>query len=84
LRTFTISRTTISIELTDAVVAESRDRTSILRWTPPLPTWRREIIQAEGAQILLIRPMQVKARVGLVEALCNAHRWLGIHWPTPI
>ena len=33
----------ISIELTDAVAAESRDRTLILHWTPPSPTLRREI-----------------------------------------
>ena len=39
----TISKTTISIELTDAVAAESRDRTLILHWTPPSPTLRREI-----------------------------------------
>jgi hypothetical protein len=39
----TISKTTISIELTDAVAAESRDRTLILHWTPPSPTRRREI-----------------------------------------
>jgi hypothetical protein len=39
----TISKTTISIELTGAVVAESRDRTLILHWTPPSPTRRREI-----------------------------------------
>jgi hypothetical protein len=38
----TISRTTISIELTDAIAAESRDRTLILRWTPPSPTRRAE------------------------------------------
>jgi hypothetical protein len=36
-------QTTISIELTDAVAAESRDRTLILHWTPPSPTRRREI-----------------------------------------
>jgi site-specific DNA recombinase len=72
----TISRTTISIELTDAIAAESRDRTLILRWTPPSPTRRREIIQVEGAQTSSIRPMRDKARVGLIEALRNAYRWL--------
>ena len=72
----TISRTTISIELTEAIAAESRDRTLILRWTPPSPTRRREIIQAEGARTPSIRPMRDKARVGVIEALRNAHRWL--------
>jgi hypothetical protein len=72
----TIRRTTISIELTDAIAAESRDRTLILRWTAPSPTRRREIIPAEGAQTPSIRPMRVKARVGLIEALRSARRWL--------
>ncbi len=72
----TIGRTTITIVLSDDVAAEGRDQTLTVRWTPPSPTRRREIIQGEGDQNPSIRPMRVKARVGLVEALRNAHRWL--------
>jgi site-specific DNA recombinase len=72
----TISPTTITIQLTDAIVDQSRDRTLAVRWTAPSPTRRREIVQGEGAQTPSIRPMREKARVGLVEALRDAHLWL--------
>ena len=70
----TISRTTITIQLTDA--GESRDRTLTVSWTAPSPTRRREILQGESAQAGSIRPMREKARVGVVEGLRDAHRWL--------
>ena len=72
----TISRTTIAIQLTDATAGESRDRTLTVGWTAPSPTRRREILQGEGSQTASIRPMREKARVGVVEGLRDAHRWL--------
>jgi site-specific DNA recombinase len=72
----TISRTTIAIQLTDALVAESRDRTLTVDWTAPSPTRRREILQGEGARAVSTRPMREKARVGVVEGLRDAYRWL--------
>ena len=71
-----ISRTTISIQLSDAIGGESPDRALTLRWAPPSPIRRREIIQAEGVQSSSIRPMRVKARAGVVIALRSAYRWL--------
>jgi site-specific DNA recombinase len=72
----TISRTTITIQLTDAIAAESRDRALTVRWMAPSPTRRREILQSESAPVASIRPMREKARVGVVEGLRDAHRWL--------
>jgi site-specific DNA recombinase len=45
-------------------------------WTPPSPYRRREIIQGEGETSSTIRPMRVRARAVLLEALRKAHRWL--------
>ena len=72
----TISRTTITIQLTNAAAGERRDRTLTVGWTAPSPTRRREILQGEGPQAASVRPMREKARVGIVEGLRDAHRWL--------
>ena len=72
----TISRTTIEIRLTEAVSGEHEDRTLIIPWTPPSPHRRREIIQGDGERSPAIRPMRPKARLVLIEALHDAHRWL--------
>jgi len=72
----TIRRTAIEITLTDAVAAESQDRILTVPWTPPSPTRRREIVQGDGEPSSAVRPMRVKARIVLVEALRHAHRWL--------
>jgi site-specific DNA recombinase len=72
----TISRTTIVIQLTDAAAAEGPTRTLTVRWGPPSSIRRREVIQGAGDQKTSLRPMRVKARAGLVEALRNAHYWL--------
>jgi site-specific DNA recombinase len=72
----TISQSNISIRLTDAAAVEGQARTLTVRWTPPSSTRRREIIQGEGDQNTTMRPMRVKARVGVVDALHKAHRWL--------
>src|SRR5271166_2612515 len=68
----TISRTTIEIRVTEAVSGEHEDRTLIIPWTPP----SREIIQGDGERSPTIRPMRTKARLLLIEALRDAHRWL--------
>ncbi len=73
----TVSRTTIAISLSDAAVAdESRDRTIALRWTPLSTARRREILQGNGGPNPSMRPMRTKARIGLIAALRDAHRWL--------
>jgi hypothetical protein len=72
----TISRSNISIHLTDAVAAEGQARTLTVRWTPPSSTPRREIIQGAVDRETSLRPMRVKARAGLVEALRKAYCWL--------
>jgi DNA invertase Pin-like site-specific DNA recombinase len=72
----TISRSNISIQLTDGVAAEGKSRTLTVRWTPASATRRREIIQGLGVQETSLRPMRVKARAALVEALGKAYCWL--------
>jgi hypothetical protein len=72
----TIRRTAIEIALTDTVAAESQDRFLTVPWTPPSPTRRREIVQGDGEPSSAVRPMRVRARIVLVEALRDAHRWL--------
>jgi site-specific DNA recombinase len=72
----TIGRGEIEIRLTDAGVTEGQDQTLRIPWTPPSPYRRREIIQGEGETSSTIRPMRVRARAVLLEALRKAHRWL--------
>jgi site-specific DNA recombinase len=62
--------------LTDAIANEDQNRFLTIRWTPPSSSRRREVIQGEGDQSPLIRPMRVKARAGLGEGLRKAHCWL--------
>jgi len=72
----TISRTTVEIQITEAIACERQDRTVIIPWTPPSPYRRREIIQGDGERSSAIRPMRTKARLLLIAALRDAHRWL--------
>ena len=72
----TISPTTIEIRLTEAVSGEHDDRTLIIPWTRPSPHRRREIIQGDGEQSPALRPMRTKARLVVIEALRDAHRWM--------
>jgi site-specific DNA recombinase len=71
-----VSRTTIEIELAEAVTEEGCDRALIIPWTPPSPYRRREIIQGVGDQSLAMRPMRTEARTVFIDALRDAHRWL--------
>jgi len=70
-----ITRTTIEIELSEGIAGD-QDRILMIPCTPPSPHRRREIIQGNGDQSYAIRPMKTKARVILLEALRDAHRWL--------
>ncbi len=71
-----ITRTTIEIELGEAIAGEDQDRILMIPWTPPSPYRRREIILGEGDQSSTMRPMRTKARAILIDALRDAHRWL--------
>jgi site-specific DNA recombinase len=72
-----ISATTITITLADSVtLPDSIDRAMTVRWTPPSSMRRREILQGDGDANPSIRPMRTKARVGIIAALRDAHRWL--------
>jgi hypothetical protein len=71
-----ISQTMIEIRLADPLAAENPCRVLTAPWTAPSPFRRREIIQGQGGHRLSIRPMPVRARVVLLEALRYAHRWL--------
>jgi site-specific DNA recombinase len=72
----TIGRTTLEIQLADRMAGEAPDRVLIIPWTPPSPCRRREIIQGEGEDSTAARPMRIKARAVLIDALRDAHRWL--------
>jgi DNA invertase Pin-like site-specific DNA recombinase len=71
-----ITRTTIEIELGEAIAGEDQGRILMIPWTPPSPYRRREIILGEGDQSSTMRPMRTKARAILIDALRDAHRWL--------
>jgi site-specific DNA recombinase len=72
----TIRRTALEIQLAQEIAGEAPDRIMLVPWTPPSPYRRREIVQGEGEQFAAVRPMRTQARVVLVDALRDAHRWL--------
>src|SRR5271167_2015783 len=72
----TIRRTTLEIQFAEGMTGDAPDRVLVIPWTPPSPYRRREIIQGEGERSPTIRPMRTKARLLLIEALRDAHRWL--------
>jgi hypothetical protein len=71
-----ISRTAVQIHLSEAAEVEAGARTLTLRWTPPSPHRKREIIQGDIGASTHARPMRANARAILVDALRDAHRWL--------
>jgi site-specific DNA recombinase len=72
----TIRRTALEIQLAQEIAGEAPDRIMLVPWTPPSPYRRREIVRGEGEQFAAVRPMRTQARVVLVDALRDAHRWL--------
>ena len=71
-----VARTAIEIELSEGIAGENRDRVLTIPWSPPSPHRRREIIQGEGDRSSTMRPMRIKARAILIDALRDAHCWL--------
>ena len=71
-----IGRATIQIQLLQ--VAEENDSARILTvsWTRSSPYCKREIIQSANDAKTYARPMPANARAILIDALCDAHRWL--------
>jgi len=59
----------------DAAEAEKAKILSV-PWTAPSPNRRREIIQGTNDEARVARPMPHGARVILIEAISQAHRWL--------
>jgi site-specific DNA recombinase len=72
-----IGRATIRIQLSE--VAEESDGAGVLTlpWTRPSPYRKREILQGADDAKTYARPMPANARAILIEALRDAHRWLG-------
>jgi site-specific DNA recombinase len=72
-----ISHATIRIHLSG--VAEENDGARILTlpWTRPSPYRKREIIQGADDAKTYVRWMRAHARAILIEAIRDAHRWLG-------
>jgi site-specific DNA recombinase len=71
-----ISHATIRIHLSEVAEESGAARTLTLPWTRPSPYRKREIIQGTTDARTYARPMPANARLILVEALRDAHRWL--------
>jgi site-specific DNA recombinase len=72
----TVYKTEIEVRLNEAIATRDQHRVMTIPWAAPSPYRRRQIIQGAEQLSTSIRPMRVKARAVLVDALCNAHRWL--------
>jgi site-specific DNA recombinase len=75
----TIGRTTIQVQLSEAVDGAEADmgpKSLTLPWIPPSPYRKREIIQGASGGKIGARPMRANARAILLDALGDAHRWL--------
>ena len=72
----TVGRTMIRIDLSEHAAGGEEADTLSLSWTAPSPYRRREIIQGANGDAGVARPMTQGARVILIDALRNAHRWL--------
>jgi site-specific DNA recombinase len=71
-----ISHATIRIQLSEVADGGVGARMLTLPWTRPSPYRKREIIQGANDAKIYARPMPANARVILIEALRDAHRWL--------
>ena len=72
-----ISHATIRIHLSEVADGSDGARILTLPWTRPSPYRKREIIQGANDAKAHGRPMPANARAILIEALGDAHRWLG-------
>jgi site-specific DNA recombinase len=72
-----IGRATIRIQLSELAEEPDSARILTLPWTRPSPYRKREIIQGANDAKTYTRPMPANARAILIEALRDAHRWLG-------
>jgi site-specific DNA recombinase len=72
-----IGRATIRIQLSEVAGENDSARILTLPWTPPSPYRKREVIQGANDAKTYARPMRANARAILIEALGDAHRWLG-------
>ena len=72
-----ISHATIRIHLSEVADGTDSARILTLPWTRPSPYRKREIIQGANDAKTHGRPMPANARAILIEALGDAHRWLG-------
>ena len=72
----TLERTTIRIALSPDLEEHEEAKTITIPWTPPSPYRRREIIQGANVESAIARPMRQSARLLVIDALREAHRWL--------
>jgi site-specific DNA recombinase len=59
------------------MASDDQNRILIIPWTPPSPHRRRGIIQGEGERRRAMRPMRTEARSLVIDAIRDAHCWLG-------
>ena len=73
----TVETTMIRIALSVHAAEDGEADTLSLPWTASSPHRRREIIQGANEEVGVARPMPHGARVILIDAIRQAHRWLG-------
>ena len=73
----TVETTMIRIALSVPAAEEGEADTLSLPWTASSPHRRREIIQGANEEVGVARPMPHGARVILIDAIRQAHPWLG-------
>ena len=72
----TVGKTMIRIALSEDAAETEKAKILSVPWTAPSPYRRREIIQGTNNEAGVARPMPHGARVILIEAIRQAHRWL--------
>jgi site-specific DNA recombinase len=72
-----VSHATIRIHLSEVAEENDGPRMLTLPWTRPSPYRKREILQGADDAKIYARPMSANTRAALIEALRDAHRWLG-------
>jgi hypothetical protein len=72
-----IGQATIRIQLSEVADEGEGAKILTLPWTRPSPYRKREILQGADDGKIYARPMSANTRAVLIEALREAHRWLG-------
>jgi len=73
----TLAAKSVEIVLADAAISDDQDRRIVMPWAPVSTRRKREIVQpSDPRDPRPNRAMRTKARIVLVSAFSDAHRWL--------